>query len=181
MSKYFINYPIIEYQGKRARDLSRRSKVRDDILQDPYLFLPYTVREGENPETIADLYYGSVDDTWLVLFANNITDPYFQWPLNDAEFNDFFVDKYAEVSGKTGFAVVRWGQDNTRTDNIIYRYIKSPDTNRIIRVSPETENAIPVRVYEFEQQANENKRNITLIDKTYRNQIVQEFKRSLRI
>lgn len=180
MSKYFVNYPIIEYQGKRARDISKRSKVRDDIIQDPYIFLPYTIREGENPETIAELYYGSVDDTWLVLFANNITDPYFQWPLNDEEFNKFFISKYTEISGKTGFDVVRWGQDETRTDNIIYRYIESENTNRIIRVSPDTENAIPVRAYDLEKQANENKREIALIDRTYRNQVVQEFKRSLR-
>lgn len=38
----------------------------------------------------------------------------------------------------------------------------------------------PVRVYDFEKQANENKREITLIDKAYRNQIVEEFRKSLR-
>lgn len=122
MSKYFTNYPIIEYQGKRTRDLSRRSKVRGEILQDPFIFLPYTIREGEKPETIAELYYGSVDDTWLVLLANNITDPYYQWPLNDEEFNQFFISKYAEISGRNGINVLQWGQDETRTDNIVYYY-----------------------------------------------------------
>lgn len=38
---------------------------------------------------------------------------------------------------------------------------------------------IPVRAYEYEAQQNENKREIVLIDKAYRNQVVQEFKRSL--
>jgi len=38
----------------------------------------------------------------------------------------------------------------------------------------------PVRLYDYEKQQNENKREIVLIDKVYRNQVVEEFKRSLR-
>jgi hypothetical protein len=122
MSKYFSNYPLIQYQDKRVRDITRRSKVRDTILQDPYIFLPFTIREGEKPEDIARLYYGSVSDTWLVLLANNITDPYYEWPMSDVEFDQYFIDKYSTVSGRKGFDVLRWGQDETRDDNIIYYY-----------------------------------------------------------
>jgi hypothetical protein len=38
----------------------------------------------------------------------------------------------------------------------------------------------PIRLYDFEKQQNENKREIVLIDKTYKNQVAEEFKRSLR-
>ncbi len=38
----------------------------------------------------------------------------------------------------------------------------------------------PIRIYEYEKQINENKREIILIDKLYRNQVVEEFRRSLR-
>lgn len=38
----------------------------------------------------------------------------------------------------------------------------------------------PVRLYEYEKQQNENKREILLVDKIYRNQVAEEFKRSLR-
>jgi hypothetical protein len=122
MSKYFTNYPLIQYKDKQVRDITRRSKVRDSILNDPYIFLPYTVREGEKPEDIARLYYGSVDDTWLVLLANNISDPYYEWPLDDTEFNDYFINKYTEISERSGLDVLRWSQDATRSDNIIYYY-----------------------------------------------------------
>jgi hypothetical protein len=37
----------------------------------------------------------------------------------------------------------------------------------------------PVRVYEYEKQLNENKREIFVIDKIYRNQIVEEFRKSI--
>ena len=180
MSRYFTNYPLIQYQDKRVRDISRRSKVRDSILNDPFIFLPFTIREGEKPEDIARLYYGSVDDTWLVLLANNITDPYYEWPISDAEFDQYFIDKYSEISERTGFDVIRWAKDETRTDNIVYRFKESESTGRIYRVSTETEDGTAIRLYDYEKQQNENKRNIQLIDKIYRNQVVEEFRGSLR-
>lgn len=122
MSKYFSNYPIIQYDGKLVRDITRRSKIVDDLLNDPYIFLPYTVRDGEKPEDIAFYYYGSVDDTWLVLLSNKITDPYTQWPLTDEDFDKYFIEKYGSISGRSGYDVIRWGQDQTRSDNIVYYY-----------------------------------------------------------
>lgn len=46
------------------------------------------------------------------------------------------------------------------------------------RIVPE--NFRPIRVYEFEKQQNENRREIVLIDKSYRKQVVDEFRKSLR-
>lgn len=122
MSKYFSNYPLIQYEGKTVRDITRRSKVVDELLRDPYIFLPYTLRDGEKPEDVAYYYYGSVDDTWLVLLSNNITDPYTQWPLEEEDFNKYFVEKYAKISGRSGDDVLRWASDETRSDNIVYYY-----------------------------------------------------------
>jgi hypothetical protein len=184
MSRYFSDFPVIEYRGMFARDLSRRSRVREGLLSDSFVFLPYTVREGEKPETIAQLYYGSVNDTWLVLLANNITDPYHQWPLDSSQFNASFISKYAEISNREGFNVIRWGQDMTRNDNIVYYYTEDDFTKRIKRYSPETSplpsGAKAIRAYDYEVQINENKREIVLIDKIYRKQVVDEFRRSIR-
>lgn len=54
------------------------------------------------------------------------------------------------------------------------------DGRRIIINKFIPEEFTPVRVYDYEKQQNENKRNIQLIDKIYRNQVVEEFRRSLR-
>ena len=53
------------------------------------------------------------------------------------------------------------------------------DRSRIVIQQIVPEGFEPVRVYDYEKQQNENKRNIQLIDKIYRNQVVEEFKRSL--
>lgn len=58
--------------------------------------------------------------------------------------------------------------------------ILSEDDRRLIVRQVIPEDVIPVRIYEYEKQQNENRRSILLIDREYRNQVVNEFKGSLR-
>lgn len=123
MTKYFENFPIIEYQGRRVRDITRRNQFLNVIKNNPYLYLPYTVKEGERAEDIAEFYYGSVDYVWLVYLANNIIDPYHEWTMDEQTFNEYLVGKYSELSGLEGEDVVDWTRDETNDANILY-YVK---------------------------------------------------------
>lgn len=122
MTKYFENFPIINYNGRLVRDLTRRNSFVKSLSTNPFVFQPYTVKEGERPEDIAYHYYGSTDYTWLVYLANNIIDPYTQWPLSEENFNRFLIDKYTEKSGRTGYEVVDWLKNETIEENILYYY-----------------------------------------------------------
>jgi hypothetical protein len=121
MAKYFENFPIITYEGKQVRDITRRNQFVRNVSTNPLLYLPYTISEGERAEDIANFYYGSVDYSWLVYMANNIMDPYHEWPLSEAEFKDFLIDKYGNVSGRIGDDIVDWTQEDN-DENIIYWY-----------------------------------------------------------
>jgi hypothetical protein len=121
MAKYFENFPIITYEGKKVRDITRRNQFVRNVSTNPLLYLPYTISEGERAEDIANFYYGSVDYSWLVYMANNIMDPYHEWPLSEAEFKDFLIDKYGNVSGRIGDDIVDWTQEDN-DENIIYWY-----------------------------------------------------------
>jgi hypothetical protein len=118
--KYFENFPLIDYQGRRVRDISRRSSFLTAIQNNPYLYYPYTIKANERAEDIADAYYGSVDFVWLIYLANNIIDPYHEWPMDENTFNDYLVDKYTEQSGETGEDVIDWIRDEANDQNIIY-------------------------------------------------------------
>jgi hypothetical protein len=121
MVKYFENFPTIEYEGQRVRDITRRNSFTKLVSTNPLLFLPYTVREGERPEDIANFYYGSTDYVWLVYISNNIIDPYHQWPMAEADFNNYLIEKYGEQSGRIGEEVVNWTKEDNG-ENIIYYY-----------------------------------------------------------
>lgn len=58
--------------------------------------------------------------------------------------------------------------------------ILTEDDRRLIVRQVIPEDVIPVRIYDYEKQQNENRRTILLIDRGYRNQVVNEFKGSLR-
>lgn len=121
MASYFENFPVIEYNGKRVRDITRRNEFLNSVRTNPYLFLPYTVKEGERAEDVANFYYGSTDFVWLVYLANNIVDPYHQWPMDEFTFNEFLIEKYAEESGLEGQDVVDWTREDSE-ENILYYY-----------------------------------------------------------
>ena len=121
--KYFENFPIIEYEGRRVRDISRRSNFVRAVSNNPFLYYPYTVSEGERAEDVANFYYGSVDYVWLVYMANNIIDPYHEWPMDPQTFNDYLVEKYQAESGEIGEDVIDWTRDPNNDDNIIF-YVK---------------------------------------------------------
>ncbi len=119
--KYFENFPIIEYDGKKVRDITRRNTLMRNLQTNPLVFLPYTVKEGEKPEDIANFYYGSTDYTWLVYLSNNIVDPYHQWPKSELELQDYIIDKYSDESGRTGQDVIDWAQEENEA-NVVYYY-----------------------------------------------------------
>ena len=120
--KYFENFPEVIYDGKLVKDITRRNRFVRGLQNNPLLYMPYTVEEGERPEDVANFYYGSVDYVWLIYMANNIIDPYHEWPLNTQEFNDMLIEKYAEASGVTGQDVLDWTRSDDTEDNIVYYY-----------------------------------------------------------
>lgn len=120
-TKYFENFPIINYDGQQIRDITRRNTFIKSVTTNPLAFLPYTVHEGERPEDIAEFYYGSTDYTWVVYLSNNIVDPYHEWPKANEDFNNYLIDKYRDQSGKEGNDILEWTREEN-DENIVYYY-----------------------------------------------------------
>jgi hypothetical protein len=173
MSAYFKFFPKVTHTNRMAVDITRRSKVLEYILNDPYVYLPYTVDQDDRPEDIANFYYDTPEKVWLIYYANNIIDPYSQWPLTQSDFNRTLVKKYEKQSGQSGFDVLAWAKNTTINDNIVYyQNIDNPNI-KINVLSYQSDPKIigaewkAIRVYEYETIINENKRNIFLIDKKF--------------
>lgn len=105
MAKYFRYFPKIVYNGETVTDITRRVKVSEKLQADPYLFLPYTVTNDDRAEDIARFYYGDVNKVWMIYLANNIIDPYTQWPLSSEKFESTIRKKYAHEISFTGSSV----------------------------------------------------------------------------
>lgn len=185
MSVYFNYFPNTTHSGKLLKAITRRVDFADTIFANPYVFLPYTIDGDDRAEDIALYYYGDMRYTWLVWLSNNVIDPYHQWPMNYDDFNKYIIKKYSSLSGETGYDVIAWTQDETSNTNIMhYKNVDDPD----LQITVDTYNSSiivdkdewqPVRYYAYEEELNDNRRTINLIDSTYKTQAETELRELL--
>ena len=183
--RYFEFMPVIDYSGVSVRDITRRAILRATYVNYPYVFLPYTVHPGERPVDIANIYYGSIDKTWVVLMSQQIVDPYYEWPMDANQFADYLNEKYQKQS-PDGVDVVEWTANPLYNDNITCYALKEDSDVRISILGYQSltdgaEAYRPVRIYEQEEDLNEERRNIRLIDRTYLPQIERELREQMAL
>lgn len=186
MSIYFDYFPKIKYNGKIAKDITRRVDFRRTTFSDPYAFLPYTIMADDRPEDIAYYYYGSEEYTWVVYYSISAVDPYYDWPMGYDDFNKFIIKKYETQANTTGYDVIAWSKNTQITDNIIH-YKGNDEYEDIISVDTFSldPNLVggdydPVRAYDYELEINDNKRVIQLLDRKYLTKLEGEMRALLK-
>ena len=79
MDNYFKHFPLVQYGNSVANtvavNLFAKIAFQKNFQLNYEVFHPYTIKEGDRPDTIAYLYYGDSGYDWLVYFSNNIVDP----------------------------------------------------------------------------------------------------------
>ena len=122
MEGLFSKYPAIFYEGLACLDLSRRVTISDSA-RGPYLFYPLVLTAGLRADSLADAYYEDSSMDWLIYLANDIIDPYYDWYLDDMEFNEYIRDKYGTIEfsiEKTKFWRVNWGESEAEISPTYY-------------------------------------------------------------
>jgi len=165
---YFANFPLIPYDSvgdgnfKLVTNLLKRVAVRSKVKSNTSLFDTYTVKEGQTPEIIADKLYGDPNLHWIVMYVNDITDRYHQWPMTSAQFLSFINEKYSDPDG-------------------IHHYeITQTSGNTTVKIDIGTDNtdhsgATAITNREFEENRQDTLREIRLLDPAYVGQFIDEF------
>ena len=166
---YFEKFPLYEYdlqdneQQTLITDILRRVNLRANVAANTQVFDFYTVKEGEQPDIVADKYYGDPELHWLIVTVNNITSRY-DWPLDAVALADFVSDKYSNVNGIHHYEIIA----------------TSGDTTTKLIVSSDTTGAVAVTNFEHEQNENDKKRDIRLLDRAYVTKFTEEFRNLIR-
>lgn len=92
--KYFEKFQIINYANTAVRNITQRATVLTSVYNSPVLYYPYDIQQGERPDNIADRYYKDEYQGWIIHLTNKVIDPYYDWYLDQATFEDFIVKKY---------------------------------------------------------------------------------------
>ena len=169
---YFSSFPVIPYdskgdlQFKDVTNLLRRIGMRTKLKTNTFLYDTYSVKEGETPEMIAHKLYGDPQLHWIILLINEITDRYHQWPMTGGQFLDYLNDKYSNPDG-------------------IHHY-ETTQTSGDTKVKIEVENDVdedaytgltPITNREYEENEQDKRRQIRLVDPSFVEQFVDEFKK----
>jgi hypothetical protein len=172
---YFNKFPLMSYdiKGDKVRklmpDILRRVKLRALIKSGGMLFDKYDVKEGEKPEDVAFKWFGDPELHWVILMTNNVTDRYYDWPMNQAQFAEYLDDKYSNPDAIHHYEVTK---DSGRTTG------QGPsDYSHLVEVNSDTDNAVSVSFREYEEREQDKKRQIQLLNKSLLGDFIAEFDR----
>ena len=172
---YFDKFPLLVYDAKGqgnyklVTDILRRVKLRTAIKDGAVLFDKYDVKNGENPEDVAFKWFGSADLHWVILLTNDITDRYYDWPLNQVQFAEFLTDKYG-AGNEDAIHHYEITKDSGDTSS------KGPsDYSHKVEVNSDEDDASSVSNREYEERLQDKKRQIKLLNKSFLPEFIEEF------
>ena len=175
MSLYFTQFPIINYNitGKNSDlkavvDIWRRVKVRSKIVNEISILDKYDVQEGDSPEIVAYKVYGSTDLFWIVCLMNNVVNRYYDWPLDEYNFQQYMKDKYDNPAGIHHYEAVQSSGKQTGDG--------PADYSHLIEVNSDYPGAQSVSNTVYERRLQDKKRQIKLLQPNYLNNFIDEFR-----
>lgn len=75
-------------------DITTTFKVRQKAIDEGAYPLNVSVPENDRPEVFSDRVYNRSDMHWMILNMNNMANPYYDWVLSPAAFDNFVDEKY---------------------------------------------------------------------------------------
>ena len=202
---YFNTFPLViasDYKNNAIllTNLMARVQIIPSLLRNPLLFYSYDLKESDRPDIIANKYYDDSNKYWMVLYANEIMDPLYDWSLTSQQFDAYLKNKYSAAAGGDAFVL-------TYTTSTVQEYRKTittydstslETTSKTVVVDLTTYNSITtgsitqtfssgasvtrttsktaVSIYDYEIELNEAKQNIKLINSSYSNQLENDLK-----
>ena len=189
MANYFRNIPKIKYDifgtepntYTNVTNITKRLRFKPKVIEDNTEYYTYRVAEGERPDTISYRKYGTVGYAYLLMLINDIQDPLFDWPLSSQQFEQYILNKYgsvesAQTTTKYYYQTIRAEVEKTgireRVPEVKY-IVDSTTYNSLAEGSRSTQTE-----YEWEEELNDEKRNIKIINESFIQELDFEVKKS---
>ena len=149
---YFTKFSKTPFERRELTDITRKFEIRKDIKNNPLAYDEYLIGEGETPEFVATQFYGEPKYNWIIFLMNDFLDPFYDWPLDSSELDEFVNEKYEDPQA------VHHYEDS---DGFIIHpsTVSNPEDYEVTNL-------------EYEEQLNESKREIKLLKREFLNLII---------
>jgi hypothetical protein len=154
---------------KLVKDILRRVRINQKIKDSIALMEPYDIQDGERPEHVSFKFYGSPVYHWVILLVNEITDPYYGWPLSQRDFQSYVSDKYANPDAVHHYEITQQSGPTSSSDN-----------SHKIQVNSDVSGAVAVSNREYEEREQEKIRSIKILPQSLLEDFISEFNRRIR-
>jgi len=192
MSNYFSRLPDFEYVSRlpdakisdyiRVKNLFKKGVLREDIFQDLAFFTKYDIKGNDRPDNVSFDVYGRSDLDWLVLTANNIINVQTEWPMSQADFDRYLLDKYGtyekmnathhhetiEIKNTDGVTIVAAGLRVESDFSVNYFDYKLQQVVTANSITTEVTN------YQYEEKLENEKRHIFILKPFYLNVVLDD-------
>ena len=189
MANYFRNLPKVKYdiygtepnKYRNVTNIMKRISFKPSVIEDISDYYPYRVKDGERPDILSFQKYGTVAYAYLIMLINNIYDPLFDWPLTSQQFEKYLTSKYGSVSSamwttKYYYQIIRAEVARTGTSERIpaVKFIVDQTTYDALGTGDRSTQT----QYEWEDELNDDKRDIKLINAAFIQDIDYSVKRT---
>jgi hypothetical protein len=135
MAGFLDNFPRIRYDINKDEyvkveqtitNITFRVGIIKSILSNIGTYYEYDVGD-ETPEILADKFYNDPSLHWIILYANDIYDPQYDWPMNYETFKNYLVNKYRAMAGGSSLSdnqIIAWTQNESPGSNSVHHYEK---------------------------------------------------------
>ena len=165
---YFNYFPTIGYDVRGIKSQTRIDAITNVLVRvrkklnvtNSALFEQFFVSDGDKPEILAHQIYDDSTLHWIILYANYMTNPFYDWPLTYFDLQKFVAIKYPDnANGVHHYE----DEDGFEVDN--------PENRPTDAIYPKI-----ITNFLYEEKKNDENRNINIIKREYVNQVIQEFK-----
>ena len=197
-TNYFSSLSYVPYIAdknspyiKLAANIFKRVQTTLEAKFNRTLYYPYDILEHDTPESIAYNYYGSANYHWVILLVNEMTDPFWDWPMGTNQFEQYIINKYGSIDSahttphhhetiEQKASVDGYGYE---TGDVLLEegiYCNSQYSFSIAGEAPLPAGSSllvkEVSQYTYELELNESKRSIKVLDSRYLSEFVQQFR-----
>lgn len=169
---YFQYFPTIVVDFSERGDSPKQYLVSDiitnvrakvELLTNLITYETYSIQDGETPEIISEMYYGSPMYHWVIMLVNDKYDYLNDFPMTQSALEAYVASKYEDFD-----AIHHYETSDGFVVNSDY-------------INPQgVADAQPVTNYEYEEAINESKRTIKLIPPQLLGEVLSQFREILK-
>lgn len=171
---YFSNFQSIlvdfSQYGEQPKqylvsDLLQNVRLKTELLNNLVYYEEFDISDGDTPEIISEMFYGTATFHWIVMLVNERYDYINDFPMTRVSLDNYIAEKYGEEN-----------IDNIHHYETSDGYIVNSDY-----INPQgVSDALQITNYEYEHTQNELKRRIKMIPSNVLADVLTQFREIMK-